>query len=147
MPLLHCVKCDHEWEASNKDDVCAWCGSEGFTLEMKTALERTAEGLSSQQWLRQRLYELLEYELKFGELFDSRHPRSENEMDEPAPILLKWHKATPTESTTSEDNATAVCRRRDEGEDFVRTDVWTGGRSGRIGRRRVATHTQSRRVV
>jgi hypothetical protein len=43
MPLLHCVKCHHEWEAAEikgLEPVCDWCGAHAYVLEKDTPLER-----------------------------------------------------------------------------------------------------------
>ena len=40
MPLLHCKKCHHEWESSNVNSTCDWCGSKSYVLEDKTCFER-----------------------------------------------------------------------------------------------------------
>ena len=39
MPLMHCTKCHHEWECSDKESCCDWCGSPGRVLEDKTPRE------------------------------------------------------------------------------------------------------------
>lgn len=49
MPLLHCSECHHEWEATNEEEVCDWCGAPGFVLEEKTELERMLE-----DWFKER---------------------------------------------------------------------------------------------
>lgn len=38
MPLLHCDKCEHEWEG-NANSKCDWCGSGGFILDYETSME------------------------------------------------------------------------------------------------------------
>jgi hypothetical protein len=40
MPLFHCSKCHHEWEAVSKKSKCDWCGAEGVIIESSTPLER-----------------------------------------------------------------------------------------------------------
>lgn len=44
MPYVHCSRCQHEWETSNKDieeEVCDWCGQKGaILLEEETPLEK-----------------------------------------------------------------------------------------------------------
>lgn len=42
MPLLHCVKCQHEWEGK-QDSKCDWCGSAGYILVAKTPFEKYVE--------------------------------------------------------------------------------------------------------
>lgn len=42
MPLFHCAKCHHEWEAIVEKDnpTCDWCGAHGYILEEETPLEK-----------------------------------------------------------------------------------------------------------
>lgn len=42
MPLLHCKKCQHEWEG-RADSICDWCGASGRILEEETQFERWAK--------------------------------------------------------------------------------------------------------
>ena len=45
MPLYHCKKCQHEWEASESKS-CDWCGcKENYILEEKTPLEKMVENI------------------------------------------------------------------------------------------------------
>ncbi len=44
MPLLHCSKCHHEWEACFTEEgpnqtFCDWCSAEGYIIQDKTPLE------------------------------------------------------------------------------------------------------------
>lgn len=39
MPLMNCSKCDHEWESTDKESLCDWCGAAGKVLEDKTPME------------------------------------------------------------------------------------------------------------
>lgn len=42
MPLLHCVKCHHEWETAVVEGlapICDWCGAHGYVLDEETPLE------------------------------------------------------------------------------------------------------------
>ncbi len=45
MPLFLCrnENCGHEWEGRN--NVCDWCGSDSYTLELTSALERSIRDL------------------------------------------------------------------------------------------------------
>ena len=43
MPLLHCNKCQHEYEAATKEELCDWCGSDGKVLAEKTDIEKMLE--------------------------------------------------------------------------------------------------------
>ncbi len=43
MPLVHCQKCHHEWEAASKDELCDWCGKPGTVIAEKTFLEKMLE--------------------------------------------------------------------------------------------------------
>jgi len=45
MPYLHCNECHHEYEASEKEDLCDWCGSTGHILEEKTPLEKMCKDI------------------------------------------------------------------------------------------------------
>lgn len=40
MPLFHCSRCHHEWEAVGTKSVCNWCDAEGVIIESSTPLER-----------------------------------------------------------------------------------------------------------
>lgn len=40
MPLLHCKKCHHEFEASRKGVHCDWCGGHSYVLQEHTDLEK-----------------------------------------------------------------------------------------------------------
>lgn len=46
MPYLHCNKCHHEYEATNENEKCDWCGSDGYLLEEKTPMEKFMEAFS-----------------------------------------------------------------------------------------------------
>ena len=39
MPLYHCKKCHHEWEAPQVTEDCDWCGGESYILQQETPLE------------------------------------------------------------------------------------------------------------
>jgi hypothetical protein len=43
MPLFHCTDCHHEWEGTDEDYKCEWCGEPGRILEEKTPLEKMTE--------------------------------------------------------------------------------------------------------
>jgi len=45
MPLYHCTKCHHEWEASKlqKNFVCDWCHSPGKIIQKETPFEKFIE--------------------------------------------------------------------------------------------------------
>jgi len=40
MPLMHCMKCDHEWESTKHNSLCARCGEGGYVLEPETPMEK-----------------------------------------------------------------------------------------------------------
>ena len=40
MPLMHCMKCDNEWEATSDKSLCTWCGEGGYVIDPSTPLER-----------------------------------------------------------------------------------------------------------
>lgn len=42
MPLLHCNKCQHEWEGLEKSK-CSWCKSNGYVLQEETDFEKFVE--------------------------------------------------------------------------------------------------------
>jgi len=46
MPLMHCMKCVHEWESTSSESLCGWCGSAGYILSPQTELEKMVEDLS-----------------------------------------------------------------------------------------------------
>lgn len=31
--IFHCIKCHHEWESADEDNICDWCGSKGKIME------------------------------------------------------------------------------------------------------------------
>jgi len=39
------MDCQHEWESSQSESLCAWCGSAGYILSEKTSLEKMTEEL------------------------------------------------------------------------------------------------------
>ena len=45
MPLMHCMECHHEWEATDKKSLCGWCGAGGYVLKDQTDLEQLIERL------------------------------------------------------------------------------------------------------
>jgi hypothetical protein len=45
MPLLHCNKCHHEWEAIVSGEKCDWCGGDSYILASSTPFERFASTL------------------------------------------------------------------------------------------------------
>lgn len=50
MPLLHCVKCHHEWETAEikgLDAICDWCGSHAYVLDKTTPLERLMKAIEA----------------------------------------------------------------------------------------------------
>lgn len=38
MPLLHCTECHHEWESSEDEEECDWCGGDSYMLDKNTPL-------------------------------------------------------------------------------------------------------------
>jgi len=46
MPLLHCHKCQTEWEG-NKHSKCDWCGMEGYILEEETQFEKFCKWITT----------------------------------------------------------------------------------------------------
>lgn len=41
MPIKHCSKCHHEWEGH--ENICDWCGAEGYIIQKKSELEKFLE--------------------------------------------------------------------------------------------------------
>ena len=54
MPLYHCSKCHHEWEAVSWT-ICAWCGADGYVIQEKTDFDLWIEDHESRERLMKEL--------------------------------------------------------------------------------------------
>ena len=49
MPVMHCMKCDHEWESTSERSLCDWCGEAGYVLAKKTPLEKAVKAMKDKK--------------------------------------------------------------------------------------------------